>query len=146
MNEDVRKLVIRVLAVVAILIAGGMFVRWLLRSDWQKLSDAVDEASDALVEQRDEDFLAFFTDDVVYRKKSSLAALEHDLKRWHQIGIVRLIVIEREIEVIGDEADIALVVAAGQGYLQLAPVDVDLDAVKGEDGVWRVRSFSWKRR
>jgi len=146
MDADRRSLIVRGAVVLALLLAGAVLLKWLLRSDWQKLSDAIDDASDALVEERDEDFLAFFTEDVVYRKGSDRAALERDLARWHQIGVVRLFVLDREIKVHDGDADITLVVAAGQGLLQMAPIDVELDAVKGDDGIWRVRSFGWKRR
>jgi len=133
------------IGVVALVVVGAFFLRWVLRSDAQRISDAVDEARDALVESRDADFLAFFTDDVTYQRGGDLAKLRHDLARWHGAGISEVFVVQRDVELRLPEADVHLVVAVGPELLEIARVDVDLVAVKGDDGIWRVRSFSWRR-
>lgn len=133
------------LAVVAAVVVLALFLRWVLRSDAQRVSEAVDDARDALVEARDDDFLAFFTEDVAYQGGGDLASLRADLARWHRAGISQVYVLERDIEVRRPEADVRLVVAVGPELLQIARVDVDLVAVKDEEGRWRVRAFSWRR-
>jgi hypothetical protein len=146
MNDDRKSLLIKGAFVVALVMGLGLTLRWFMRSDYQRISDAIDDARDALVERRDDDFLGFFTDEVVYQDKGSLAAIERDVARWHELSVLKVYVLEREIEVDGHEAAISLVVAAGQGITQWGQVDVDLEAEKDEDGGWHVRSFSWRRR
>jgi len=148
MNEDTRRLAVRGAVVLVMVIAAAIFARWLLRTDWQRISDAVDDARDALVEERDEDFLGFFTDDLVYLETKDRAALERDLARWHGMGLASVYVQSREIELDGDEAQVTLTVFAGKSLIlmKMGQVDVVLDAVKDADGAWRVRSFAWKRK
>ncbi len=148
MNEDTRRMAVRGVAILAVVIAGAIFARWLLRTDWQRISDSVDDARDALVEQRDEDFLEFFTDDLVYLETSDRTALERDLARWHSMGLASVYVQSREIEIDGDDAQVTLTVFAGQSLIlmKMGQVDVVLDVVKDADGAWRVRSFAWKRQ
>jgi hypothetical protein len=146
MDQDRRSLLTKGVVVVALVIGLALTLRWFMRSDYQRISDAIDDARDALVERRDDDFLRFFTEDVVYQDKGSLAAIERDVGRWHELSVLKVYVLEREIEVDGYEAAISLVVAAGQGITQWGQVDVELEAEKGEDGEWHVRSFSWRRR
>ena len=139
-------LLIKAALLVAFVVALALTLRWFMRSDYQRLSDAVDDARDALVEHRDDDFLAFFTEDVAYQDRSSLAALTRDLARWQDMSVLKVYVLDREIEVDGFEGTLKLVVAAGQGVTHWGQIDVDLVAEKGADGEWRVRSFSWKRQ
>ncbi len=130
---------------IALLVALALFLRWALRSDAQVLSDSIDEARDALVENRDEDFLAFFAPDVAYQRGGNFDSLQRDLSRWHGYGISEVFILSREIELEDDGASIRLVVAVGSGLLQIARVDVDLEAQKDAEGEWRVRAFSWRR-
>ena len=129
----------------AALVLLALFLRWALRSDAQVLSDSIDEARDALVARDDAAFLGFFAEDVTYQGKGNRESLERDLARWHQMGLSQVFVLDRTIEVAGDAADIRLVVAVGPELIQIARVDVDLEAAKDEGGDWRVRAFSWRR-
>jgi len=122
-----------------------LFLRWALRSDAQRVSDAVDDARDALVERDDEAFLGFFSPEVSYQGGGDLDSLKKDLALWHRMGVSQVFVLDRTIEVEQGVADVHLVVAVGPELLQIARVDVDLVAEKDEDGRWRVRGFSWKR-
>ena len=133
------------LGAIAAVIVVALFLRWAFRSDAQILSDAIDEARDALVEKRDDDFLAFFSPEVTYQGRGDAASLRRDLARWHAVGISEVFVVSREIDLDGDEADIRLVVVVGPELLRIDVVNVDLEAEKDAGGEWRVRAFSWKR-
>jgi hypothetical protein len=146
MTDDTKNLLIKGAVVIALFVVVSMSLRWFLRSDHQRISEAVDDARDALVELRDDDFLAVFTDDLVYRGDRDIVALRRDLASWRAAAIGSVIIVEKEIEVDGHEADVTLLVAAGQSVIQLGQVEVELEAEKGEDGEWRVRRFDWKRR
>ena len=130
---------------IALLVVLALFLRWALRSDFQILSDSIDEARDALVEKRDEDFLAFFSPDVAYQGGGDLDSLQRDLVRWHRLGISEVFILSRDIELEAGDASIRLVVAVGSGLVRIARVDVDLEAREDAEGRWRVRTFSWRR-
>jgi len=146
MSDDTKNLLIKIAVVVSLLVVVSLALRWFLRSDHQRISEAVDDARDALVELRDDDFLAAFTDDLVYRGDRDIVALRRDLASWRAAAIGSVIIVEKEIVIDGHEADVTLLVAAGQSVIQLGQVEVALEAEKGPDDVWRVRSFDWKRR
>lgn len=133
------------LGVIAAIVVFALFLRWALRSDAQVLSDSVDEARDALVERDDATFLAFFSPEVTYQGQGNFESLQRDLARWHATGISQVFILDRQIELDGDEAEIRLVVAVGPELMRIARVDVDLEAEKDDGGDWRVRTFSWRR-
>lgn len=130
---------------IAAVVLVALFLRWALRSDAQVVSDAIDDARDALVAGDDDAFLAFFSPDVTYQGGGDMESLRKDLATWHRYGIAQVHVLDRTIEVEQGTASVHLLVAAGPELLRIDRVDVDLLAVKEEGGTWRVRTFSWKR-
>ena len=130
------------LAVIAV-VAGWMLVRKALRTEEEVLSDTVDEARSALVERRRDEFLAFFTEDVRYRAKGGREDLGRDLDRWIEVRLGRVDVVSREIEVEGDRATIRLSVEVGVSVQFRRKVQVELGAVRTDDG-WKVDAFDWR--
>ena len=130
---------------IALVIILAVCLRWALRSDGQILSDAIDDARDALVASDDEAFLSFFSPAVTYQTRGDHERLKHDLARWHSNGISEIYILDRTIELEADTADIHLVVAVGPELIQIARVDVDLVAEKDAEGKWRVSTFTWKQ-
>lgn len=122
-----------------------VFVGWLMRSDAARLSETIDDARDALVEGRDEEFLAYFEPELVYRGRHDFRKLEYDLQRWRQVNLSQVHIADRTIEVVGDTAEVKLVVVAGSGLIDLGRVDVRITAGKDAGGSWRVRAFDWQR-
>ena len=131
------------------LIWGGVrFVGWFLRSDAARIRESVHDARDALLEKRDEDFLAFFTADVSYQGKGDATRLRRDLARWHEMGLGHVTVVDptMELDVREDDADVTFDVLVGHGLLELGQVEVTLAIVREDDGEFRVQSFSWRRK
>ena len=114
------------------------------RSDEEVIEDMVDEARDALVERRGDDFLAFFRPDVVYRDGHDFEALRHEVARWNSQGVGRVWIRERKVTVLEDSGRVELTVAVGASMLQTMPVEVTLELEREGDG-WRVSRFQWKR-
>jgi ketosteroid isomerase-like protein len=113
-------------------------------SDEKRIAEAIDDARDALVEHRPEDFLAFFDDPVDYRQGGDRARLARDVDRWVKARIGRVTLLSRDISVTGDTALVALRCDVGNALQSLGTVDVRLLAVKDGEGNWRVRRFDWK--
>lgn len=141
-RRALRRLVLGVVALTALL-AAVAFVRHLLRSDEERLSEAVDEARDALVEREREAFLGWFAPEVRYRETRDRAALESDYETWARARVGRVTIVERKIEVDGTRATIRLRCDVGHVFQTFRTVDVTLEAAKTEDG-WRVTSFDWR--
>lgn len=118
---------------------------WLATTPEEQVSDVIDEARDALVAADGEAFLAHFAQPLRYRGKGDRADLEADLDRWKRTPAVRSVrILDREIEVFGDEAQAELVTAVGPNLLRSVKIEVSLRLLHGPDG-WRVTSFDWRR-
>jgi hypothetical protein len=137
-------------AVRALLVLGGVVVlafaacavQRATRSEEARVSELVDQARDDLVAGR-ERFLDRFAPDVVYRGRLDHAALARDFQRWREAGYLQAVVAEREVEVEGDTARVALVVDVLSGLRDLGRHSVRLVARK-VDGEWRVVELSWQ--
>lgn len=130
--------------VLGVLVAGVKCVAHLMRSEEERIAEAVDSARDALVEFEREEFLEFFADEVTYKGKDRRAALERDLDRWiKEIRIGRVTILEKRIDVRGDDATIHLRCDFGTLFQSLRVVDVVLEAVKTPEG-WKCTAFDWK--
>ena len=146
MHETARRGLQRVLTgagVLLLLILGVVFGLRSCTTEEERVSQAVDDARDALVERRAEDFLSFFAEDLHYRKKDTRKELERDLRRWMEARIGRIAILERTITVNGDQASIRLRCDVGNVLQTYLTVDVDLTAEKVEDR-WLVKQFDWK--
>ncbi len=137
---------IRIVALVLVLAAVTYFLTWVFRSDAQRVKERVDAARDALVEGRDEEFLEVFRDDLTYQGGKGIADLRRDLRRWREMSLVKVFIVTNDVEIVDGVASVTLLVAVGQGLLELGQVDVSIEAIPSEDGEWRVRSFSWTNR
>lgn len=136
------RLVAGVAAVALVVVLVLLAVRG-CRSDEERLRETVDDARDALVEHRADDFLAFFATDVVYRQKHGRKELERDLARWNEFKLLRIAIQEAVIDVTGPDASIRLRCDAGDVFRTYQTVAVELRAAKRE-GTWLVTSFDWK--
>ncbi|MCE9634186.1 MAG: hypothetical protein K8T90_00645 [Planctomycetes bacterium] len=146
MHDTARRGLVRLIGGVAG-VAGIVFLVLLIlrscRSDEERLRETVDDARDALVEHRADDFLAFFAEDVTYRHKQARKDLERDLARWNEFKLLRITIQEAAIDVTGREASIRLRCDAGDIFRTYQTVAVELHAEKRE-GAWLVTSFDWK--
>lgn len=120
------------------------------KSDEQRLSEMVDSAREALDERRPDDFLVHFADPLAYRAGRGRVELRGDLDRFLQLGVGRVEILERKIDV-GAAADVDGTATAridlrcriAAGRERLAEVTVSLAAEK-RDGEWIVTRFDWK--
>lgn len=138
---------VRVIAALALCLLLVYACSRIFRSEEEILADRIEEARRALVDKRDEDFLASFHPDVTYRGGGSVAELTADLKRWRAVGIDKVFILNRQIEMDPTErsAEVRLNVAVGSAILSVATVKVTLTAEKRDDGKWRVAAFDWSR-
>jgi hypothetical protein len=113
------------------------------KSDEERISDAIDDARDALDERRREDFMAFFADPLVYRSRRGRADLERDVENFCAPGYYRIDVLGRQIRVDGDSAAIELRCRVRAATEPLGEVTADLTAEK-RDGEWIVTRLDWK--
>jgi hypothetical protein len=131
-------------AVLALLVVAVLLLGRGCRTEKERLSAAVDDARDALVEHREQDFLAFFAPEVRYRGKAGRKDLERDLHRWVvEFRVGRVAIQERDIAIDGDRATIRLRCDVGTPFQSIQQATVDLAAEK-RDGAWLVTSFDWK--
>jgi hypothetical protein len=145
-QPSARRALLRVVVGVAALaafVALALLVARAFRSDEERISEAVDDARDALVDRDREAFLAWFAPEVRYLAKGDRKALESDLDRWIAGRIGRVTLLERQIEVAGDAAKIRLRCDVGHLFQSFRVVDVTLDAVRTDDG-WKVTSLDWR--
>jgi hypothetical protein len=132
----------RLLALAGGLIVAFLVLRSLLRTDEDRLSDAIDEAREALLSGRDDAFLAHFIPEVSYREGGGLAELRADLVRFRTSPIRRVEITERRIKVDGAEGDVRFSAELFAGIRPLGQVVVSIRTVK-RDGQWRVARLSW---
>src|SRR4051812_45934919 len=86
----------RVLAAIVALIAVIVGVRLLFPSREDRLWKVVEESRAALVEGREEDFVARFDPAVVYQSRGGLAEIRRDFKRYHATGVPQPTIVKRE--------------------------------------------------
>lgn len=130
-------------AVLAVVVTLVLLLVRSCRSDEERLREIVDDARDALVEHRSDDFLAYFAPDVTYRSKHVRADLERDVARWNELRMLRVTIQETVVEVTGPQASIRLRCDVGDIFRTYQTVAVDLRAER-RDGTWVVTSFDWK--
>lgn len=109
----------------------------------QRIRDRIEDAREALVAAESETFLAFFTEDLEYRGRGDLDDLRSDLERWERSPIRSVHVVQSEIDVLGDEADVTLLVTVGPSLIRSRTVNVDL-RVRFTDSGWVVDRFDWR--
>ena len=136
-------ILVRVVVIVVAVLALVLLVGRLLQDDADRLSDRIDEARDALVDARDEEFLACFADDLVYRRTRDKGALRADLARWHGSGRAGVRITDRRVAVEGDRATARLRVFVGFATSGVA-VTVDLEFLRTDDR-WLATAFDWRR-
>lgn len=113
------------------------------KSDEERLSEMVDAGREALDDRRRDDFLALFADPLVYRTRRGRAELEKNVDDFFALGVGRVEILSRRIQVDGEAAAITLRSRISAGMEALAEVDVSLAAEK-RDGTWLVTRFDWK--
>ncbi len=142
-----------ILGVLSILLVFGATLAWkhLSMSESDRVQVAIDQARDALVDGSDEEFLAVFSDDVVYQETRGFEDLRQDLSRWRTVGLTRVDIYQRRVELDPPESPDArpatgraeLGVAVGQLF-RGTTVTVFLEFSR-EDERWTVTSFRWSR-
>jgi hypothetical protein len=135
----------RLLGGVAVLILIVWGVSKLFVSDEERIAETIDAVRDALVEGRDDEFLAFFAPEVDYQGGKGMKGLRSDLSRWRRVGRLKAWIHAKEIQVGGDGATAVLQAAVGASLLQTMPVRVELGLHRTEDG-WLIDRIQWKRK
>ena len=146
MHETARRGLLRLLggaAALAVLVVRVLTVVRGCRSEVERISETVDEARDALVERRRDDFLSHFSLDVKYRQRGGRKDLERDVDQWIAYHVGQISILDRTIDVTGTSATIRLRCEVGNVLTGFQPVLVDLAAEKGDDA-WRIARFDWK--
>ena len=103
----------------------------------------VEDGRDALVENREEDFIAHFDPAVRYQGKSGVAEIRRDWKRWRATGIGQATLLTREATLDADGADVQLEVLFVAGMTPVSTTKVKLRLAERE-GVFSVTSLSWE--
>lgn len=148
MHESARRGLVRLLrgvaVLAAVLVAALLVVRG-CRSETERLSDAIDDAREALDERRRDDVLTFIAQDVAYRGSGDRKAFEAGLDQWIERRAFRASIVERTIEMAPGEtsARVRLVVDVTAVFQHLRRVTVDIDAEK-RDGAWQAVRFAWE--
>ncbi len=138
------RILLRALLVLGGLLILALVVRRLFATDAQRIEDAIEEARDALVEHRSDDFMAFFRRDLVYQRDRGWDALRKDVARWEASGLRQVHVADRKIDVRDGSAAVELVVSASAGLYDVGTVRVTLAVFEDDAGDWRVREFRWE--
>lgn len=117
-----------------------------LRSEEERIADTVQEARAALVEGRAQDFLAYFSDDVVYQGVKGKDGLAADVKRWTDMKGLKVVLPDPKVSIEGDTAGVSVVAVVGPSILQSTTVRVELKLRRATSAAgWLVERFTWSR-
>lgn len=133
----------RVVIGAAVLLVAFVVVRTCFPSREARMWRFVEDGRDALVENREEDFIAHFDPAVRYQDKSGVAEIRRDWKRWRATGIGQATILSRDLTLDPEGADVKLEVLFVAGMTPISTTKVKLRVAERE-GAFSVTSLSWE--
>jgi hypothetical protein len=138
----------RALTRIVVIVAAALALVWAGCSLWpsreKRLWAFVDSCRDALLEGREEDFVACFDPGVRYQSDLGLAEIRRDYRRYRGIGVPEPTIIGNEVSFDDAGADLRLDVVLSAGLRPLGRYAVRLRAREDADRSWRIETVRWE--